>query len=115
MVTSQDNPVSTEKDSLVILVSTDRHLDHLISLTSAAFAKGKRVKLFFTGNGVLLTMASRFGELAGIADVSICEASFRANGLHGREHEVPGVTMKDFATQAENAQMLAGAHRHLVF
>lgn len=115
MVTSQDKHVLTEKDSLVILVSTDRHLDHLINLTSAAFAKGKRVKLFFTGKGVLLTLASRFGELAGKADLSICEASFRSNGLHGREHEVPGVTMKDFATQAENAQMLASAYRHLVF
>jgi hypothetical protein len=62
----------------------------------------------------LLTVRPRFKELVGRATLRICDASFRANGLHGREKEVPGVTMKDFATQAENAQMLAEADRHLV-
>jgi len=102
-------------DCLAILVSTDQHLDHVVNLTTAAFAKGKSVSLFFTGKGVRLTMAKRFGELAGKAKVSICDVSFRANGLHGRENEVPGVTIKNFTTQAQNAQMLARAGRHLVF
>ena len=102
-------------NSLVILVSSDRHLDHVINLTTAAFNKGKQVSLFFTGKGVLLTLDPRFKQLVGKASLSICDVSFRANGLQGREHEVPGVSMKDFATQAQNAQLLAGAHRHLVF
>jgi len=102
-------------DALAILVGTDRHLDHVINLTAAAFAKGKQVSLFFTGKGVLLTMNQRFKELAGKAELHICDMSFRANGLHGRENEVPGVTAKDFSTQAKNAQMLAAAQRHLVF
>jgi hypothetical protein len=102
-------------DALAILVSTDRHLDHVVSLTAAASAKGKRVSLFFTGRGVLLTMKPRFKELVGKATLQICDVSFRANGLHGREKEVPGVTARDFSTQAKNAQMLAEAQRHLVF
>ena len=102
-------------DSLAILVTTDRHLGHLVKLTAAAFAKGKQVDIFFTGKGVLLTMAPEFGQLAGKATVSICDASFRANGLAGREHEVPGVAFEDFTTQAKNAELLAGASRHLVF
>jgi hypothetical protein len=102
-------------DALAILVSTDRHLDHVVHLTAAACAKGKRVSLFFTGKGVLLTMHPRFKELVGKAALQICDVSFRANGLHGRENEVPGVTAKDFSTQAINAQMLAAARRHLVF
>ncbi len=61
------------------------------------------------------TMKPEFRQLAGKAELSICDASFRANGLHGREHEVPGVTVKNFATQTKNAEILAGAMRHLVF
>ena len=77
-------------DALAILVSTDRHLDHVVNLTAAACAKGKRVSLFFTGKGVLLTMKPRFKELVGKAALHICDVSFRANGLHGRENEGAG-------------------------
>ena len=111
---SQDKEAMSATGSLAILVSTDKHLDHVVNLTAAAFAKGKKVNLFFTGKGVRLTLRPRFKELAGKATLSICDVSFRANGLHGREEAVPGVTMKDFATQAINAQMLTGADRHIV-
>ena len=103
------------KDALAILVTSDRYLDHVVKLTAAAFAKGKQVDIFFTGKGVLLTMAADFKQLLGKASVSICDASFRANGLSGREHEVPGVSFEDFASQTKNAEILAGASRHLVF
>lgn len=115
MVTIHKNKDKTGKDALVILVSTDKHLGHVVNLTAAAFTKGKQVILFFTGKGVLLTVAPRFKQLVGKAKLSICDASFRANGLQGREHEVPGTTMNDFTTQAKNAQMLADGCRHLVF
>lgn len=115
MVISDYNGAAAMNDSLAILVSTDKHLDHVVNLTSAAFAKGKKVSLFFTGKGVLLTMRPRFEDLAGKAEISICDVSFRTNGLHGREHEVPGVKAKNFSTQAKNADMLASAQRHLVF
>jgi hypothetical protein len=104
-----------EKDTLTILVTRDKHLDHIVELTAAATAKGKRVSLFFTGRGVLLTLQPAFRQLVGRAEVSICDTSFRDNGLHGRENEVPGVTPKNFTTQAKNADMLAHGHRHLVF
>ena len=116
MVTVRPNKDNKPRnDSLAVLVTTDRHLDHVVNLTAAAFAKGKRVDIFFTGRGVLLTVAPEFKKLVGKASVSICDASFRANGLHGREDEIPGVTFTDFTTQAKNAELLAGARRHLVF
>ena len=102
-------------DSIGILVSSDRHMDHVVDLTQAAHAKGKQVSLFFTGKGVLLTMRPRFKELVGKAKLFVCDVSFRANGLHGRETEVPGVGFKDFATQAKNAEMLSKSDRYLVF
>ena len=100
---------------LAIMVSTDKHLDHVIQLTSAALAKGKQVGLFFTGKGVLLTVKPQFKQLAGMASVSICDASFRANGLHGRLGKIPGATPINFTSQAKNAEMLSQADRYLVF
>lgn len=106
---------TTDPSSLVILVTSDRHLDHVINLTMAAHAKGKQVSLCFTGRGVLLTVRPEFERLVGRASLSICDASFRASGLHGREGDIPGVTPADFVTQTQTAERLAAAHRHLVF
>ena len=102
-------------DSLGILVSSDKYLDHVVNLTKAAYAKGKTIRIFFTGKGVLLTLKPQFKELVGKAELAVCDISFRANGLHGRETEVPGVGFSDFATQSRNAQILAISDRYLVF
>lgn len=115
MVNSKKSTQERHTRTLAIMVSSDRHLDHVINLTAAAHAKGKQVSLFFTGKGVLLTMEPAFGQLAGKASVNICDASFRANGLHGRQRQVPGVTPTNFTSQANHAEMLAQADRYLVF
>jgi predicted peroxiredoxin len=99
-------------DRLGILVSSNKHLDCVIALTKAAHDKGKKVQIFFTGQGVLLTQQPEFAKLVGKAKLSVCDVSFRANGLEG---EVPGVGFKDFATQARNAEMIKECDRYLVF
>jgi predicted peroxiredoxin len=99
-------------DRLGILVSSNKHLDCVIALTTAAHDKGKKVQIFFTGQGVLLTQQPEFEKLVGKAKLSVCDVSFRANGLEG---EVPGVGFKDFATQARNAEMIKECDRYLVF
>jgi hypothetical protein len=101
-------------DTLGILVSSDKHLDHVVELVSAAHAKGKQTQVFFTGSAVHLTIEPRFAELAGKAKIWICDVSFRSNGLHGREDDVPGVDFKSFATQGRNAEMLAESDRYVV-
>lgn len=102
-------------DTLGILVTTDKHLDCVVELVTAAHAKGKEVQAFFTGSSVHLTLKPEFAKLAGKAKLWICDVSFRANGLHGREEEVPGVDFKSFATQGRNAEMLAESDRYVVF
>jgi predicted peroxiredoxin len=99
-------------NKLGILVSSDKHLDYVIALTTAAYDKGKSVQIFFTGRGVLLTQKAEFAELEGKAKLSVCDVSFRANSLEG---DVPGVGFKDFATQARNAEMIKDCDRYLVF
>ncbi len=101
-------------DSLGIMVASDRHLDYVVNLTKAAHKKGKDVQIFFTGKAVRLGFEPEFRELVGLAKLSICDVSFRANGFHGREDEVPGVGFKGFATQARNAEMAAECDRYLV-
>ena len=101
-------------DSLGILVSSDKYLDYVINLAQAAHEKGKEVEIFFSGTGVLLTLDPEFKQLVGKAKLSICDISFRSNGLHGREEEVPGVEFKDFATQARNAEMVSRVDRYVV-
>jgi len=99
-------------ERLGILVSSNKHLDYIIALTTAAHEKGKKVQIFFTGQGVLLTQMPEFEKLVGKAKLSVCDVSFRVNGLEG---EVPGVGFKDFATQARNAEMIKECDRYLVF
>jgi len=99
-------------NKLGILVCTNKHLDYVIALTTAAHDKGKSVQIFFTGQGVLLTQKPEFGQLEGKAKLSVCDVSYRAKGLSG---DVPGVGFKDFATQARNAEMIESCDRYVVF
>jgi hypothetical protein len=102
-------------ETLGVLVTTDKHLDSVIELINAAHENGKQVQVFFTGAAVHLTVQPDFAKLAGKAKIWICDVSFRANGLHGREEDVPGVDFKSFATQGRNAEMLAESDRYVVF
>lgn len=102
-------------DILGILVSSNKHLDHVVELVKAAHAKGKETQVFFTGSAVHLTLEPAFAELEGKAKLWVCDVSFRSNGLHGREDDVPGVDYKSFATQGRNAEMLAEVDRYVVF
>ena len=97
---------------LGILVSSDKHLDYVINLTQAAYAKGNQVEIFFTGQGVRLTQSPDISKLVGKAKMSLCDVSFRALGLEG---EVPGFGFKDFATQAKNAEIIKNSDRYVVF
>jgi predicted peroxiredoxin len=96
---------------LGILVNTDRHFHYLYALAKAAHKKGIKIQIFFTARGVLLTKRAKFKRLVGLAKLSVCDVSFRANGLTG---DVPGVGFKDFVTQAVNAKMVADCDRYIV-
>lgn len=99
-------------EKLGIFVATRNHLPHVIGLARAAKAAGKEVRIFFTGEGVLLSQDPRFGELLPVAKVGICEVSYNANGFKGKE--VPGLRYKDFVTQAFNAEMVEECDRYVV-
>jgi hypothetical protein len=102
-------------DHLGILVSSDRHLDYVVHMTRAAHAKGKQISLFFTGRGVLLSLAPQFSELVGKARLAVCDISFREYSLPARMAEIPGLEGVEFTTQAKHAEILSESDRYLVF
>ncbi len=99
-------------DRLGILVSSDYHLEKVISLTTAAHQKGKKVQIFFSHTGVLLTQKPEFEQLVGKAKMVLCLACFQKYGLEG---DVPGFEEKDFATQAKHVEMIQECDRYVVF
>jgi peroxiredoxin family protein len=97
---------------LGIFVSSDRHLDKLIEFCQAAKNKGVEVTIFFTHIGTVLTQDKRFGELEGLAKMSVCNVGFESHGL---KPPVPGLGEKDYGTQARNGEMIEECDRYVVF
>ena len=98
--------------SLGVFVSSQKHLDKIIKLCHAARKKEVAVTVFFSHKGTLLTQDPRFGELEGMAKLSLCNVGFESNGL---KPPVIGVGDKDYATQARNGEMIEECDRYIVF
>jgi len=98
--------------SLGILVSSLNHLDKIIRLCQAAQKKEVEVTIFFTHQGTLLSQDPRFGELEGLAKMSLCNVGFESHGL---KPPVPGIGEKDYATQARNGDLIEECDRYVVF
>ncbi len=97
---------------LGVFVSSDRHLDKIIKLCHAAKEKGVEVQIFFSHRGTLLTQDPRFGELEGLAKMSLCNVGFESHGLKG---PVPGIGEKDYGTQARHGELIENCDRYVVF
>jgi len=98
---------------LGILVSSDKHLDKVIKLCQAAKKKGDvEVTIFFTHLGTMLTQDPRFGELEGLAKMSLCNVGFESHQL---KPPVVGIGEKDFGTQARHGELIEESDRYVVF
>jgi hypothetical protein len=98
--------------SLGVFVNSQKHLDKVISLCRAAKNKEVEVTIFFTHLGTLLTQDPRFGELEGLAKLSLCNVGFESHDL---KRPVVGISEKDYGTQARHAEMLEDCERYVVF
>jgi hypothetical protein len=98
--------------SLGIFVSSDQHLDKVIKLCQAAKKKDVAVTIFFSHLGTLLTQDPRFGELEGLAKMSLCNVGFESHNL---KPPVPGIGEKDYATQARNGELIEECDQYLAF
>ena len=98
---------------LGIFVRSDEYLPQLIDFVKAAKAEGVETRIFFSHKGVFLTQDPRFPELTGLADMSICNVGYEANGLKGKP--TPGIPDSGYATQARNGEMIEDCDRYVVF
>ena len=97
---------------LGIVVSSNKHLDKIKKLCQAAQKKDVEVTVFFTHLGTLVTQDPAFIELEGLAHLSLCNVGFESHGL---KRPVPGVSDKDYATQARHGEMLEDCERCVYF
>ena len=99
--------------NLGVFVTSDKHLDKVIDLCQAARKKQDvEVTIFFSHLGTLLTQDPRFGELEGLANMSLCNVGFESHGL---KPPVPGIAEKNYGTQARNGEMIEDCDRYVVF
>ncbi|HEJ83473.1 MAG TPA: hypothetical protein ENO25_02795 [Desulfobacteraceae bacterium] len=98
---------------LGVFVSSDKHLDKLIALCRAVKNMGDvEVILFFTHLGTLLTQDPRFGELEGLAKMSLCNVGFESHNL---KPPVVGIGEKDYGTQARHGELIEECDRYVAF
>lgn len=98
--------------SLGVFVTSNRHLDKIIELCKVAKKKQVEVTVFFSHLGTTLTQDRKFGELEGLANMSLCNVAFEGHGL---KPPVPGITENGYATQVRHAEMIQECDRYLVF
>lgn len=93
--------------SIGIFVTSPQNMRHIMGVTTAAVAKGAKVKVFFTWMGVHLTKCPDFEKLCAMqdVDVSICADSYKKNGYD--INDIPkGLTSKEMATQAQHGAII---------
>ncbi len=95
-----------------ICVATKDSFSRVIGIAEAAKNSGRKVEIFFTGEGVHQSQLSEFTKLIELADVAICEVSYISYGYKGIQ--IPGLVDKDFVTQARNAEMVEECDRYIV-
>jgi hypothetical protein len=98
--------------SLGIFVSSNQHMDKIISLCRAAKKKDVDVTLFFTHLGVLLAQDPRFVELAEMGSLSFCRVGFESHGL---KTPMPGVDERELSSQIRHAELIMDCDRYVVF
>lgn len=98
--------------NLGILITTDRHLDHVIGITRAASAKGHKVSVFAMDSGTRFLNTLAFTQLCAEKNVvlSLCQHSASEHGV-----DVTGVSKEIvIGSQFNNAMMNNESDRIIV-
>lgn len=92
---------------LGILVASDRHGEHLINICQAAARQGKKLLIFFSHRGVLLTRDPRLSEFSPQAEMRACQTSLKVFNLDRETHPV------EPANQAWHTRLIERADRYI--
>ncbi|MEJ2183510.1 MAG: DsrE family protein [Nitrospirota bacterium] len=94
---------------LGILVTTDRHREHVLGLARAALARGHQVAVFSMDEGIRLLRDPEYRRLCGLPGVQMafCDLSTKQYGVS--KEGVPGEIV--CGSQYDNARMMHDADR----
>jgi hypothetical protein len=92
---------------LAFIITTDKYMEHISGLITAAAKKDTTMSIFIMDKGVFLTESEEFVLLVkkykhNIDKVSVCEHSCNVNEVASRIGEF------NYASQFENAKMISG-------
>ena len=98
-------------EMLGIMITKYENLEHIVGVTNAARAAGKRVMIFMTDEGVKFTRDPTFLELQKLDNVelSVCVHSSELAGIYDKTEGIV------HGSQYNNAGMLHDSTRVLVF
>ncbi|MDA8089461.1 MAG: DsrE family protein [Nitrospiraceae bacterium] len=89
---------------LGILITTDRHLDHVSGLTRSAVAKGHEVIIFSMDSGTRFLEDPAFADLCNIKGVRVCFCDHSAQHQNIKKDRLPeGIVC---GSQYNNALMM---------
>ena len=100
------------KETLGILVCTDRNFDHVVGLARAARRQNRAVLLFLTHRGVFLVLRPEIEELAGLAEITICRVSLIENGL-APDGLPPSLGPGSLGTQTAHSELIHRSDRYI--
>ena len=98
---------------LGIVVTTDRHLDHIVGLTKVASKKGHEVTIFAMDAGTKLLGETEFTQLCSEDNViiSLCQHSASEHGVN-----MEGISIEIvLGSQFNNAMMHSESDKVVVF
>ncbi len=101
--------------SLGIFVTSEKHMNHIMGVTTAAKAKGMDVKVFFTWKGTKLAKDPQFPKLCTLAEVAICADSYKKMGWDPEKDIPEGLTDKQMSTQAKHGYIIDECEKYISF
>jgi predicted peroxiredoxin len=88
---------------LGIVITTDKHLDHILGITRSALAKGHEVNIFNMDEGVKLLENSSFTALCKEKGITMCFCDYSTKTVEISTEGVPGEIA--CGSQFDNANM----------
>lgn len=106
---NHNNGKEDEKMKLGILITTDRHLDHVAGLTRSAVSKGHEVIIFNMDSGTKFLDEPAFTELGNIKGVRVCFCGHSAQHQNVKKDGLPEDII--CGSQYNNALMMHAADK----
>jgi len=102
----------TSKNTLGIVVNSNRYFEYVTKMTDAALKKDKQVRIYLLGTGIEYTRTKAYARLSRKTRISLCADSEQGTACPG-ESKTGGDG--NFVPPRELISILQRCHRYVVF